>query len=39
MNAIPLKKSLIGYFLEVGLKYPDALHELHNDYPIAPEKL
>ena len=28
-----------GYFLEVDLKYPDELHELHNDYPLAPEKL
>ena len=28
-----------GYFLEVDLKYPDGLHELHNDYPLAPEKL
>ena len=25
--------------LEVDLKYPDKLHELHNDYPLAPEKL
>ena len=33
------EKSLIGYFLEVDLKYPDELHELHNDYPLAPEKL
>ena len=28
----------IGYSLEVDLEYPDALHELHNDYPLAPEK-
>ena len=28
-----------GYILEVHLEYPDQLHELHNDYPLAPEKL
>ena len=33
------QKSPIGYFLEVDLEYPDKLHELHNDYPLAPEKL
>ena len=32
------KKSSIGYFIEVNLEYPDKLHELHNDYPLAPEK-
>ena len=31
--------SEIGYFFKVDLEYPDELHELHNDYPIAPEKL
>ena len=33
------EKSLIGYFLEVELKYPEELHELHNDYPLATENL
>ena len=33
------EKSLTGYFLKVDLEYPDELHELHNDYPLAPEKL
>ena len=33
------EKSLIGYLLEVHLKYPDELHELQNDYPLAPKKL
>ena len=33
------EKSEIGYFLEVDLDYPDKLHELHNDYNLAPEKL
>ena len=33
------KKSLVGYILEDDLEYPDELHVLHNDYPLAPEKL
>ena len=32
------EKSPIGYFLEVDLEYPDELQELHNDYPLVPEK-
>ena len=27
------------YVLEVDLQSRDELHELHNDYPLAPEKL
>ena len=33
------KKSDVGYFFRVDLEYPDELHKLHNDYPLAPEKL
>ena len=33
------EKSQIGYFLEVDFEYPDKLHELNNDYPLALEKL
>ena len=33
------EKCSLGYLLEVDHKYPDELHELHNNYPLAPEKL
>ena len=33
------EKSDIGHILEVDLEYPKEFHELHNDYPLAPEKL
>ena len=33
------ENSPIGYILKVDLEYPDELHELHNDYPLAREKL
>ena len=33
------KNSSIGYILELDLGYPSELHYLHNDYPLAPEKL
>ena len=38
VNSIGEERS-IGYILEVDLKYPDKLHVLHNDYPLAPEKI
>ena len=33
------QNSSTGYILEVELEYPDELHYLHNDHPLAPEKL
>ena len=30
---------LIGYILEVDLEYCKELHDLHNDYPLCPEKI
>ena len=28
-----------GLILEVDLEYPEGFHDLHNDYPLAPEKI
>ena len=33
------ENSSIGNFLKVDFEYPDELHELHNDYPLAPKNL
>ena len=38
MNSVS-KNSSICYILEVDLEYPSELHDLHNDHPLAPEKL
>ena len=32
------ENSSIDYILEVNLDYPSKLHDLHNDYPLPPEK-
>ena len=29
----------LSCFLEVDLEYPEDLHDLHNDYPFAPERI
>ena len=31
--------SLYGYFLDVDLDYPEELHDSHNDFPMAAEKI
>ncbi|GBN16722.1 hypothetical protein AVEN_49364-1 [Araneus ventricosus] len=34
-----LQDSQEGYIFEVDLKYPEELHDLHNNYLLAPEKM
>lgn len=33
------KSSTRGFVIECDLDYPDELHDAHNDYPLAPERL
>ena len=33
------KDSSTGYILEEDLEYPEKLHDIHNDYPIAQKKI
>ena len=28
-----------GYIVECDLEYPENLHDLHNDYPLAPQAI
>ena len=30
--------SSTGYILEIDLEYPEKLHDIHNDYPLAPDQ-
>ena len=39
VNSIECNSIEDGYILEVDLEYLDELHELHNDYSLAREKL
>ena len=39
MKSLIGENSSDGYILQVDFKYHDEFHELHSDYPLAPEKL
>ena len=39
LDDIPQHTITYDYIAEVDLEYPDNLHNLHNDYPLAPETI
>ena len=39
INLTQYKEDNKGFIVEVDLEYPKELHDLHNDYPVAPEKV
>ena len=34
-----LKERKFNFFIECNIEYPEELHDLHNDYLLAPEKI
>ena len=34
-----LKERKFNFFIECNIEYPEELHDLHNDYPLAPKKI
>ena len=39
LNGLKIQIKLTGYVPEVDLEYLQKLHNIHNDYPFAPEKI
>ena len=39
LKLLEKKDTNIGFIFEVDLDYPLSLWHLHNDYPLAPEKI
>ena len=34
-----IKEKNYNFFVEFDIKYPKELYDLHNDYPLAPERM
>ena len=39
LNGLKIQIKLTGYVPEIDLEYLQKLHNIHNDYPFAPEKI